>query len=148
MSAKQRIHKWHRWQSINMVAKSIGHIHIIAELKVYWLSCLVMLYQCWNHMTLMASWRVPMDLFVQDDENEIQHDFFGNLTLFALASASCDDNGIVSSTIAFIKSRWLKQCATYFWSCYAIDASVSVTWCQLSPIVPLSLLGQDDQKEM
>ena len=33
MSAKQKIHKWHRSESINMVAKIIVCMHITAELK-------------------------------------------------------------------------------------------------------------------
>ena len=40
ISAKQGIHKWHRQESINMIVKYIVHIHISAELKAYWLSCL------------------------------------------------------------------------------------------------------------
>ena len=39
MSAKQGIHKWHRLESINMVAKCIVHMYITAKLKAYWLSC-------------------------------------------------------------------------------------------------------------
>ena len=91
----------------------------------------VMWFQCWHHLTLMASSISQLYLFVQDDQNKVQHHFFSHLTLLALALASCDANGIVNSTIIFIRSRQLKQCATkHFWSCYAIDASVSVTWCQ------------------
>ena len=39
MSAKQGIHKKYQQESINNVAKSIGHMHNTAELKAYWLSC-------------------------------------------------------------------------------------------------------------
>ena len=70
----------------------------------------------------------PFHFIGQDDQNEMQHDFFSHLTL---AWALCDANGIVYSTIVLIRSRWLKQCTTsLFWSCNAIDASVSVMWCQ------------------
>ena len=41
----------------------------------------------------------------QDDQNEVQHDFFGHVTLLAPASASHDADGIVNSTITFVKSR-------------------------------------------
>ena len=40
MSARQGIHKWQRLECINMAAKCIAHIHITANLKAYWLSCL------------------------------------------------------------------------------------------------------------
>ena len=55
--------------------------------------------------TLIESTVAPWDLLVQDDHNEIQHDFFSHLTLLALASASCDGNDIVKSTIASMRSR-------------------------------------------
>ena len=38
MSVKKGIHKWHEGESINMVAKCIVHVCIIAELKAYLLS--------------------------------------------------------------------------------------------------------------
>ena len=98
---------------------------------------LVMCCQCW-HITLMASSIASLHLLVQDDQNENQHDVLSHLTLLALASTSCDANGIISTTIVF-KSRssqgdWC-QCATYlyFWSCNAISASISVAWYQQCP---------------
>ena len=36
MSVKQGVHKWYRLESINVVAKSIIHMYITAELKAYW----------------------------------------------------------------------------------------------------------------
>ena len=50
-------------------------------------------------------------LLVQDEQNEMQHDFFCHFTLLALASALCDANGFFNSTIVFIMWRQLKQCA-------------------------------------
>ena len=38
MSARQGIHKWHRGESIKMIAKRIIHMYITAELNVCWLS--------------------------------------------------------------------------------------------------------------
>ena len=64
-------------------------------------------------MTQMASSVAPLHFLVQDDQNEMQHDFFSHLTLLALASASCDATGIVNNTIVFITSTQLKQCTTY-----------------------------------
>ena len=40
VSAKQRIHKCSVMTKKDMVAKCIVHIHITAELKAYWLTCL------------------------------------------------------------------------------------------------------------
>ena len=61
-------------------------------------------------MTLMASSQAVLHLLVQDDHNAIMHDFCSHLTLLALASASCDANGIVNNPIVFITLRQLKQC--------------------------------------
>ena len=47
-------------------------------------------------MTLMASLIFPLHLLVQDDQNEMQHDFFSHLILLSLVSASCDANDIVN----------------------------------------------------
>ena len=53
------------------------------------------------------------------------------MTLLTLTSTSNNANGIVNSTIIFIRPRWLKQCTTlHFWLCNAIYAGVSATWCQ------------------
>ena len=77
--------------------------------------------------TQIASSMAPLQLLVEDDQNGRQYDFFGHLTLLALTSISSDVNGIVNSTTAFIRSRWLKQCVIYlFLSFDAIDADVSV----------------------
>ena len=46
-----------------------------------------------------------IEFVVQDDQNEMKCDFFIHLTLSEPVSASCDANGIVYSTIAFIMSR-------------------------------------------
>ena len=35
MSAKQGIHKWHQWESINMVTKNKEHMHSTAELNPF-----------------------------------------------------------------------------------------------------------------
>ena len=71
------------------------------------MTSLLMWCQCWHQRTLMVSWIPPLYLFTQDDQNEMQHDFFSNWTLLALASPPCDANG------------------TFL----VIDAGVSVTWC-------------------
>ena len=53
-------------------------------------------------MTLIASPIAPLHLFIQDDQNEMQHDIFTHLTPLA----SCYVNGM----IVFMRSRQLKQC--------------------------------------
>ena len=87
----------------------------------------------------MASSIAPLHWLVQDDQNDVQLDFFSHLTLVALASESGDANGIVSGTI---NSRQLKQCSyNFFWSCDTTDGGVSVT---VSSMASLHLLGLDD----
>ena len=44
-------------------------------------------------------------MLAQDDQKEIQHDFSVIFTLLALASASCDVNAIVQSTIVLISLK-------------------------------------------
>ena len=63
--------------------------------------------QCWHHMTLTASSIVPPHLLFQDDQNEMQPEFFSYLTLLILASASCNANGFANSTTAFIS--WMVE---------------------------------------
>ena len=94
------------------------------------LDFLVICCQWWHHIILMASSIAPLHLFLQYDQNKLQHDFFSHLTLLALASASFDVNSILNRTTAFIRSRWLKQCVTIFWACDATGAGVSVTLCK------------------
>ena len=99
-----------------MILKCIvnGKILLLGKMveTKYNMTFLVMKWQCWHHMKLMASTIGPMHLFVKGDQNEMQPDFFSHWTLFALASAPCHANGIVNSTNVFISSRQLKQCAT------------------------------------
>ena len=52
---------------------------------------------------MMTSSIAPKHLLGQDGKNDMQHDFFSHLILLTLASASCDANGIVNSTIVFIR---------------------------------------------
>ena len=112
---------------------------------MYNITFLVIQYQCWHHMTLMASSISPMHLIVHN-YNEMKHNFFSYLTLLALASASCDANGTVNSTIAFSRSRQLKQCATsHCWSCNAIDGHFNMM-STVSSMAPFHLSGQDGQK--
>ena len=43
--------------------------------------------------------------FLRNDQNNIQHDFLGNVTQLALALTSSDAIGIFNSTTAFLQSR-------------------------------------------
>ena len=60
----------------------------------------------WSYDTGLASHDIPLHLLLQDDQNEMKHDFFSHLTLLALASS--DVNGSANNTIVFIVSRQLK----------------------------------------
>ena len=44
----------------------------------------------------------------QDDQNDLQHDFFGHVTLLTLAWALHDADSIANGTTAFLKLRQLK----------------------------------------
>ena len=47
-------------ERINMLAKCIVHMHITAELKAYWLSCLFL---CWfSHYSSQNPWLVMLPL--------------------------------------------------------------------------------------
>ena len=59
-------------------------------------------------MVLIALSLAQMDLLVQDDQNEVQHDFFGHLVPLALVLVSHNVKGIINGTIAFLRSRWSK----------------------------------------
>ena len=75
---------------------------------------------------LMALSMAQLHLLCQDDQNEVQHDFFGYVILLAPVLASHD----VKGTTAFINWRWSKWGGTpMFWSCDAIDTGNCITWC-------------------
>ena len=76
---------------------------------------------------------------------------FSSLTLLALASASCDANDIVNSSIKLIQSRkWNGYNITFLvmW-CHYCWCQCHISWMPtVSSMVLLQLLGQDDQNEM
>ena len=41
----------------------------------------------------------------QDDQNKVQHDFFGHVTPFVSALASHDVDSVINGTILFLRSR-------------------------------------------
>ena len=61
----------------------------------------------WNlcDMMLTASSMVPLHSLGQDNQNEVQHDFFDQLKPLAPASESHNAGGIVNSTITILMSR-------------------------------------------
>ena len=82
---------------------------------------------------------VTLWLLVQDDQNEMSHDFFSHLSL---TSASCDADDIVNNIIVLIRSRQLKQCAIEcFWSCDVIDADQYYMMPTVSPMALFPSLG-------
>ena len=60
----------------------------------------------------MVLWMAPLYFWGQGNQDEVQHDFFGNEMPLAPASASCDSPHIINDTIAFLRSRQLKWAAT------------------------------------
>ena len=60
-----------------------------------------MFFDMWyqGHMTLMVSSIAPLHLLVQDNENEMQHDFFIHFTLLALAQVAHYSDGSVNGTL-------------------------------------------------
>ena len=107
-------------------------------------------HQCWHHMTLEVSSTAPLHLLAEDDRNKMQQDLLNHLTLFTLASTSHDANAVVSSTIVYTRSRWLKEKEQDIFCGYVMPWC----WCHChmmptgSSMTPFYLLGQDDQKEM
>ena len=55
-----------------------------------------------SHDAKCHQWHNPTG---QDYQKKMQHDPFGHVMPLATASASCDVNGIINSTTAFVKSR-------------------------------------------
>ena len=85
-------------------------------ISVYWSVCHIFMCVCMYIYSLG-----------QDDQNVVQHDSFGQVTSFALASATHDAHGIVKGTTEFLKWRWLKWSIWLFWSCD--DIGTGITWC-------------------
>ena len=50
----------------------------------------------------------PLHSLGQDDQNKVQHDFFGQVTPLAPVSVSHGANGIVQGIITFLRSRQSK----------------------------------------
>ena len=54
---------------------------------------------------------------------------FGDVILLVTALVLCSANGIINSTILFVRSRKLSQGVRWhFWSCHTVDISASITW--------------------
>ena len=57
-----------------------------------------------SYMMLMATSIAPLHFLCQDDQTEVQHDFFSHVTM-ALAPASHDVHGIINGTTEFHRSK-------------------------------------------
>ena len=53
----------------------------------------------------MVSLMAQLHSLSQDDQNELQNDFFGYVVPFVAVLASCDGDGIISGNIIFLRSR-------------------------------------------
>ena len=72
---------------------------------------------------------IPYHFLGQNDPNEVQHEYFRQVTTLIQALSSCDANGVINDTIIFLRSRWLNKDATWlFWACDAIG--IGITWHQ------------------
>ena len=81
--------------------------------------------------------------------NEMQHDFFCHLSLLALASTSCEGNGILSSPLYSLGQDDWNNMQHQFSSSNVINSGASILrFKQRSSIAPFHLLDQDDLKEM
>ena len=47
----------------------------------------------------------PLNFLGQDNQNEMQHDFFGHMMLLALALMSHGADGVINGSVAFLRSR-------------------------------------------
>ena len=61
----------------------------------------------------------------QDDQNEVQHDFFGQVTALVLVSALHDANRTVNGTTTSLRSRQLNE-VQHICSCYTTGADIGV----------------------
>ena len=124
---------------------------------------------CWQHALSVA----PLHLLVQDDQNEMQHNFFNHLTLLALVSASCDTTCILIAPLHLLgQDVWSNVQHKFVGYVMLLKLeSVShdtmrytmmflvVMWCHwhqhqhhvmpvASSVTPLHLFGQDNQNEV
>ena len=134
----------------------------------------------WHHcIDVSIIWTVPsvvqLHFLSPKDENDVQHDFFGNLMSLALASVSpdviniikrsqwlfghvmplvlasvsCDVNDVNNGAIAFLRSTQLKSCATSLFGHWQ-----NLLWCLCYMIptmlstAPLHSLGQGNWNEV
>ena len=64
----------------------------------------MLLHQGQHHVIWMAA----LCSLGHDNENEVQHNYFGHVTPLATALASCDADSVVNGTNAFLSYRQLK----------------------------------------
>ena len=65
-----------------------------------------------------------LHLFSQDNKNKVQHCFFWSCDAFGLALASCDADGIVNITTAFVNKMIKMRCNMAFWYSDVISIGV------------------------
>ena len=135
-------HHWH-WCGHHMIQMplSVGSLHSLGQEIEMGCNITIIMWDhwCWHHVMLTLSSITPLHSLGQDDQNEVQHDSLDevqhdsldHITPLAPVSLACDADGIISSTIAFLRSRWLKWDATWlFWLCNNISACTGITWWQ------------------
>ena len=151
---------WHFWSGDTMVLPLASHNTI--EIGVTWW----FQYHKWHHYTFRPRWykwgaawlswlydttgmdisimwctqhcqMAPLHSLVQIDQNKVQHDFLDHVPPLGPVSASYEADGPVNNTITFLMAKWSRWGVKWlFWSCNAIDASISVIWCQWNHCIP------------
>ena len=98
-------HQWHHCISIIKIIKMECNITLLVMWCIWWWH--------WHHVILMALSIAQLHLLAQDDQNKVQHDYFGDDMSSAPVLTSYHANGIVNGTTVFIRSRQSKWGATW-----------------------------------
>ena len=83
------------------------------------------LHQLQHHVMPMASSMGPLHLFSCNNENEVQHYFFGHVMHLLLTLVSCDPECHQYCTIILFRSM---RCNMTLLSCDATGASICIMW--------------------
>ena len=93
-------HKWHRYIfQVKMTEVRCSMTFLVIWCHWHWHQ---------HHVIQTVLLMAPLHSLGPDDQNEVQHYFFGHVTQLAPASPGHDADGIVNGTITFLMSRWSK----------------------------------------
>ena len=80
-----------------------------------------------SYVMITASWMASLCSLCEGNQNKVWHDSFGHVMPLAPVWASHDLDGIVNGSILFVRSRWLKQCATWSLASHDTDHIINAT---------------------